>query len=148
MSAAMRLVGNQVRWRLASPRRREKCPEIRDRYGIQSHQHRGKSFVVRLGEKLRRVGGQQAIPLGEIADAHRDHVEVRQARLLRRDALHPHPDERLELSFVGNGKCEPAAHLLGGGQRQRNSADVLLSRHWQLLDAGDHRVRILVQVLT
>src|SRR6266571_6670603 len=87
---------------LAAPCLRDDRPELAGRHGGQTHQDSGKPVVVRLGEELLRVQGQQHVLIREACDPDRDDLRLRHARLLGRDALHPHPDEALELAFVTN----------------------------------------------
>src|SRR5207244_5420975 len=114
---------------LAAPCLRDDRPELAGGHGGQTHQDGGKPVVVRLGEELLRVQGQQHVLIREACDPDRDDFRLRHARLLGRDALHPHPDEALELAFVANREGKVIRRLFRLGQRQRNAADVSLSGH-------------------
>jgi len=72
---------------------------------------------VRLGEVLLRSTGDHLLALAEAGDARGDHARIRHARLLRVDALHPHPDESLEFAFVAHRERESIDCLLGRRQR-------------------------------
>jgi hypothetical protein len=71
---------------------------------------------MRLGEELVGVTAEEQSLLVLVRDAHGEHVEVRNARLLRIDALLPRPCEALVLSFVRDREREIIAALGGAGE--------------------------------
>src|SRR2546427_5012616 len=109
---------------LAPPRVRDERPELSSTHGGQANQHCWKPVVVRLGEELRRVQAQQNILVGEARDPDGDDARLWNAGLLACDALHPDPDEALQLPLVANRKGEVIRRLLGAWQRQGDAADV------------------------
>src|SRR6266480_3306534 len=126
---------------LAAPCLRDDRPELTGGHGGQTHQDGGKPVVVRLGEELLRVQGQQHVLIREACDPDRDDFRLRHARLLGRDALHPHPDEALELALVANREGEVIRRFLRLGQRQRDAADVSLTCHRNHLGCGPRHCR-------
>lgn len=114
---------------LAAPRLRDDRPELTGGHGGQTHQDGGKPVVVRLGEELRRVQAQQNILVGEARDPDGDDARLRNTGLFGCEALHPDPNEALQLPLVANRKGEVIRRLLGAWQRKGDAADVSLSCH-------------------
>jgi hypothetical protein len=99
---------------------------------------------VRLGEELGRVAGDHQLPVFDARGPGREDPGLRHAGLLRRDALHPDPDEGLQLALVANGEGKAAGDLFRRRQRQRNTADVSLGRH--LLVGGSYHFSVTILV--
>src|SRR2546421_6011367 len=125
------LAGFQRRrcWRHAPVRLREQRTQIGGGHRGESHQYRRKPTVMRLGEELGGLRGNEELPLAEIRDADGEHFGIGHARLLRVDPLLPHPGESLELVLDPNREGEVTRCLFRVGQGEGDATDVSLSGH-------------------
>src|SRR5258708_4576397 len=113
---------------LASPRVDDQLAEKGNAGRAQTHQHRRKAVVVRLGEEGVRVGGQERRLLALVANPDCDDVGARLARFLRLESLHPYPHEALLLPFVLDAEGEAPLCLTSTRQRRCNPSYVFLIR--------------------
>lgn len=100
---------------------------------------------MRLGEERGGVQGDHAFSVRDGRRPGGDDSWLRHARFLRRDALHPHPDELFQLAFVANREGEAAGDLFRRRQRQRNATDVCLGCHLGARASYHFSVTILVR---
>ncbi len=107
----------QVLRSLTTPRLRDDRLELSGGHRRQAKQDRRETIVVRLGEELRRVQGQQDFLVIEARDPYCDDTRLRHARLPKVETLHPDPDEALPFAPVTNREGEVVGRFLGFGQR-------------------------------
>src|SRR6267142_3929920 len=99
-------------WGLTAPRLHYERPELASGHGGEANEDRGEPVVVRLREKLLRVQSKQD-----------------NAGSLGYNALHPDPDEPLQLAVVTDREGEAIGRLHGVRQRERDAANLCLRGH-------------------
>src|SRR5262249_15746397 len=115
--------------RLVPPRVRDQLVQLAGVYRREPDEHRGKALVVRLREELVLVRAEEDVLLDLVADADREDGGVRDARLLRMDALRPDPGEPFLLAPAQDREGEAALGLARLRQRQSDAPDVVRGCH-------------------
>ena len=112
----LRAAEAEIGRRLATPPFRQERPEQRHAYDVETHEHRRKPFVVRLGEQLLPKLIEETFFLREVGDADGEDAWIRHARLLRLHPLHPHPRKPLQLALLADPERKMIERLFYTGQ--------------------------------
>src|ERR1019366_8079604 len=97
--------------RLATPGVDDQFRELVSVDRWQPDKYRREAVVVRLGEKLRVVGGEQGLLLMPVGYPDGHHVGPGDTGFLWLDALRPDPGEAFLLALVVDGEGEPVLRL-------------------------------------